>query len=289
VKETADFALHGSPARCAFDVAPDLWAADVDRGQVAQVVQNLVINAGQAMPEGGIVRIGMRNVTVAPGTMPPLAGGRYLRLSFSDSGGGIRPEHLARVFEPYFTTKAGGAGLGLATVYSIAKKHHGHVAVESQLGRGTTFHLWLPAAQQQPAATTPSGSPFDPMCGRVLFMDDEEGIRTMVQELLARVGLEIVAVPDGAAAIAAYEQARKDGQPFDVVVMDLTVPGAMGGREAMERLLVIDPQVKAIVSSGYSKDPVLANHRAHGFRGMVPKPYRVADLTKVLREVLAMR
>ena len=288
VKESADFALHGSPARCELEIAPDLWAADVDRGQIAQVVQNLVINAVQAMPEGGVVRIGLRNENVAPGTMPSLAGGRYLHLSFGDSGGGIRPEHLARVFEPYFTTKAGGSGLGLATVYSIAKKHHGHVAVESQLGRGTTFHLWLPAAQHQPATSTPSGSPFEPMRGRVLFMDDEEGIRAMVQELLSRVGLEIVAVPDGAAAITAYEEARGAGQPFDVVVMDLTVPGGMGGREAMERLLVIDPKVKAIVSSGYSKDPVLANHRAHGFRGMVPKPYRFADLAKVLREVLAM-
>jgi len=286
VREAAEFALHGSPVRCAFDLAADLWAADIDRTQVGQVVQNLVINAVQAMPDGGSVRIGARNETVGPGAQPPLAGGRYLRLTFADTGPGIRPEHLGRIFEPYFTTKSGGSGLGLATVYSIAKKHRGHVAVESAAGAGTTFHLWLPAAEEAPARTTPSGSPFAPLRGRVLFMDDEEAIRLMAAELLGRLGLEVVAVGDGAAAVELYRKSRDGGPAFDVVVMDLTVPGGMGGREAMEKLRAIDPQVRAIVSSGYSKDPVLADHRAHGFRGMVPKPYRVSDLAKVLREVL---
>ena len=289
VREAAKFALHGSTVRGEFDIAEDLWAAEVDGGQIGQVVQNLVINAVQAMPGGGTMHIALRNEELYEDTPAPLAAGRYLKLSLADSGSGIRPEHLARIFEPYFTTKEQGSGLGLATVYSIIRKHQGHVTVESELGKGTTFNLWLPAAKQAPAAAAVSRSPFEILQGRILFMDDEEPIRQMVDVLLGRLGLTVKTVADGSELLTEYAAARKSGQPYDLVMMDLTVPGAMGGHEAMQELLKLDPAVRAIVSSGYSGDPVLANFREHGFCGIVPKPFRVADLTKVLQAALAGR
>ncbi|MEO6876670.1 MAG: PAS domain S-box protein [Opitutaceae bacterium] len=287
VREAAKFALHGSTVRGEFEIADHLWAADVDGGQIGQVVQNLVINAMQAMKGGGSIRIMLRNEELAADAVPPLGAGRYLKLSLADAGPGIRPENLARIFEPYFTTKEQGSGLGLATVYSIIRKHHGHVTVESELGKGTTFHLWLPAARHAPVTSEPSRSPFSTLSGRLLFMDDEEPIRLMVDTLLSRLGLSVKTVADGAELVREYATARDRGQPYDLVMMDLTVPGAMGGKEAMQELLKLDPKVRAIVSSGYSGDPVMANFREHGFCGIVPKPYRVGDLTKVLEAALA--
>jgi len=279
-------ALHSSKVKCEFTLAPDSSPADVDKGQIGQVIQNLVINAVQAMPDGGIIRIAVRNDPVAAGERPPLAKGDYLKISIADGGSGIRPEHLPRIFDPYFTTKQHGSGLGLATVYSIVKKHLGHIEVSSEPGHGTTFHLWLPAACAENSGTRGTNTPFAVMTGRVLFMDDEEPIRQMAEMLLQRLGFETTIVPDGAAVVRAFTQAQVDGRRYDLVVMDLTVPGGMGGKEAMEILLKLDPQVKAIVSSGYSSDPVMANYRAYGFRGRAAKPYRVSDLAKALRRVL---
>jgi CheY-like chemotaxis protein len=287
VREAAEFALHGAAVRCEFDLAADVWPADADRGQIGQVVQNLVINAVHAMPAGGVVRIGLCNETLAAGVMPPLPAGDYLRLDVADNGNGIAPEHLARIFEPFFTTKEHGSGLGLATVFSVVRKHRGHVTVESSVGRGTTFRVWLPAAKAEPAEKPALASPLEPLHGRVLFMDDEEPIRRMTLTLLERLGLETTVTADGHEAVQQFALARAGGQAFDVVIMDLTVPGAMGGAEAMREILKLDPNARGIVSSGYSSDPVMANYRAHGFRAMVPKPYRIADFARTLREVLA--
>ncbi|MBS0663945.1 MAG: PAS domain S-box protein [Verrucomicrobia bacterium] len=286
VREATEFSLHGSTVRGEFNTEADLWAAEVDRSQIGQVVQNLVINAMQAMKNGGIIRVSLRNVELAPGGPVPLPAGRYLELSIADTGAGISPEHLARIFEPYFTTKEQGSGLGLATVYSIIRKHQGHVAVESEMGKGTTFRIWLPAAKEAPPAPPVGKSAMEPMTGRVLFMDDEDPIRTMVEVLLTRLGLQVMTVPDGTDLIREFQAARTAGKAFDVVIMDLTVPGGMGGKEAMQELQKIDPDVRAIVSSGYSGDPVLANFRAHGFCGIVPKPYRLSDLANAVRTAL---
>lgn len=287
VREAAEFALHGAAAKCEFDLAPDLRPADVDKGQIGQVVQNLVINAVQAMPGGGIIRLSLRNDTLASGAVASLPAGDYVRLEITDTGRGIPPDHLARVFEPFFTTKEHGSGLGLATVYSVIRKHSGHVTVESVLGAGTTFRMWLPAARVEPAPRRDTAHPISRLGGRVLFMDDEEPIRVMTQTLLERFGFEVMTTPDGGEAVRQYAIARISGKPFDLVIFDLTVPGAMGGAEAMLEILKIDPAARGIVSSGYSSNPVMANFRDHGFRGMVPKPYRITDLERTIREVLA--
>jgi CheY-like chemotaxis protein len=259
----------------------------VDKGQIGQVVQNLVINALQAMPNGGVIRVQLQTERLAAGALPPLAAGDYLRLEIADTGRGIAPEHLTHIFEPFFTTKEHGSGLGLATVYSVIQKHHGHIAVSSTVGGGTSFRIWLPAAREEVAPTAQSNNPFEVLRGRVLFMDDEEPIRTMTQTLLTRLGLEPTVTADGGEAVRQYAMAKMDGKRFDLVIMDLTVPGAMGGADAMKEILKIDPHARGIVSSGYSSDPVMANFRAHGFCGMVPKPYRLADFARAIRDVLA--
>ncbi|HWL14050.1 MAG TPA: PAS domain S-box protein [Opitutus sp.] len=289
VREMTTFALHGSRVKPAFDFPDDLWPADADKGQIGRVVQNLVLNAVQAMPEGGMVRIALNNETVDGFSRLALAPGAYVHIAITDTGVGIRPEHLPQIFDPYFTTKQTGSGLGLAAVYSIVQKHRGAVDVSSQLGVGTTFRIWLPAKVGERSGSGEASGPIQParFRGRVLFMDDEESIRQMASFLLRRFGLEVVCVADGADAVRRYREARDAGEPFALVIMDLTVPGGMGGREALSHLQQIDEGVRAIVSSGYSSDPVLANHRAHGFCGMVAKPYDVDDLARVLREALA--
>ena len=287
VTEVARFALHGSRVKCEYDLPAGLWLADADKGQLGQVVQNLVINAVQAMPGGGTIRISARNETVTLDPRRPLAAGDYVHISVADNGTGIKPEHVVKIFDPYFTTKEQGSGLGLTTVYSIIKKHNGHIEVESELGRGTTFQIWLPALCERQLAFPEAGPVASTQLkGRVLFMDDEEPINMMASMLLERLGLEVELARDGAETIQKFQAAHTAGRPFDLVVMDLTVPGGMGGREAIGELHRIDPRVKAIVSSGYSSDPVMANFRAYGFCGVVAKPYRIDDFARVLRDVL---
>lgn len=286
VRETAQFSLHGSKVRCDYEIEPDLWSAEVDKGQIGQVVQNLVINAVQAMPKGGLMWINLSN----DGAPPLRTGltGPAVRLSVADAGAGIRPEHVSRIFDPYFTTKQEGSGLGLATVYAVVRKHGGYIEVESEVGRGTRFRIWLPATRGAARAPGATANPFGggQMNGRVLLMDDEEAIRVMASQLLKRIGFEVEATADGEAAVEAYRAALAEGRRFDLVIMDLTVPGGMGGLEATRRLLEVDPKLRAIVSSGYSSDPVMSDFRAHGFSGMIPKPYRVTDFAKVIRQVL---
>ena len=286
IREATAFALHGSSVASEFDFPPGLPAADVDPGQISRVVHNLVINAVQAMPRGGEVALALAAVEVALGAVGGLADGTYIRLKVGDNGPGIAPENLARIFEPYFSTKGRNSGLGLAMVHSIVKKHGGHVAVESELGRGTTFTLWLPVAPGAPAPVAVAEPPAPRQSRlRVLVMDDEEIIRNLVRSFLARAGHEAKFAPDGAEAVRLYADAKARGEPFDVVILDLTVPGGMGGREALAELMKIDPQVCAVASSGYSSDPIMANHRAHGFRAVMPKPYSLQTFAAVLRQV----
>jgi CheY-like chemotaxis protein len=219
-----------------------------------------------------------------------LAPGRYVKLTIADHGLGIPPEDLQRIFDPYFTTKKHGSGLGLATVHSIVKKHLGHISVESVVGQSTTFRIWLPAATEvrdsaeAPVAIAPAPPASDSM--RLLFMDDEEMILQVGGVMLRRIGYEVTTVKDGEAAVQEYTRARQEGRPYALVILDLTVPGGMGGRQAMDQLLKLDPAVRAIVSSGYSNDLVLSDYQAYGFRGMVSKPYEIADLAHTIERVL---
>ncbi|AOS43740.1 Blue-light-activated protein [Lacunisphaera limnophila] len=289
LRESAAFALHGAKARADFKIAPGLWPVNADKGQLGQVVQNLVINAVQAMPGGGLVVLTADNAEVGgdDAGVLPLAPGRYVRLSVADNGVGIAREHLAKIFDPYFTTKTQGSGLGLATVYSIIRKHGGYIHAESEPGQGTVFRCWLPAGGTPAAGAGPAEpEPPAPRRARVLFMDDEEPIRSMATIFMDRLGFECETAADGAEALRKYREAREAGRAYDAVVMDLTVPGGMGGREAMEHLRRLDPEVRVIVSSGYSRDPVMANHRAHGFKAVLPKPYGLAELGKSMNEVL---
>ena len=214
---------------------------------------------------------------------PALPRGRFVRITVRDSGCGIPRENLQRMFDPYFTTKPGGSGLGLAVTYSIVKQHGGHIRVDSEVGKGTTFSVYLPASGR--ALSPPEGAAQAPQAGngRVLVMDDERMVREIAAAMLQELGYEVESAADGVAAIALYEQARAQGRPFSAVIMDITIPGGMGGKEAIRELLAIDPGVRALVSSGYSNDPVMADFAEHGFCAVIPKPYRLADLAAALK------
>jgi len=287
IQDATGFAVRGTKAVCEYDCAEDLWLAEVDTGQLSQVLQNLVINAVHAMPEGGAIRLAARNLTVNPGELP-LTPGKYVLITIRDHGIGIPPEHLAKMFDPYFTTKQSGSGLGLAVVHSIIANHAGHITVESELDKGTVFSIYLPSVGKRPLAEKPAEKParLSKGQGKILVMDDEELIRNVSTAMLKQLGYEAHAANDGKEVIALYLQAKKDGQPFDLVIMDLTVPGGMGGKEAIAHLRQLDPTIKAVVSSGYANDPIMANFREYGFCGVAPKPFSLQDLSKLLQMIL---
>jgi two-component system cell cycle sensor histidine kinase/response regulator CckA len=284
IKEASLFVLRGSKSRCEFFIAEDLWPAEVDIGQISQVINNIVINANQAMPSGGIIRIEADNQMVNDIQGFPIEQGRYIRISIIDQGVGITKKNLLDVFDPYFTTKREGSGLGLATTYSIIKKHDGHITVESKLGVGTTFHIYLPASDK--ALPEKQEDRMIKGQGRILVMDDQPSLRKIVGRMLEKLGYESGFAEDGAEAIRVVEEALETKRPFDAVILDLTIPGGMGGKEVIKKLLEIDPELKAIVSSGYSDDSVLSNFQEYGFKGMIPKPFESRSLGKVLHGVL---
>jgi PAS domain S-box-containing protein len=297
VKETADiagiitdttrFMLRGSHSRCEFAIEPALWAVDVDVGQISQVINNIVINADHAMPGGGIIHVSARNNIIKNGTPLPLTPGRYVKITIADQGTGIPQENLTRIFDPYFTTKTKGSGLGLSTALSIIRKHSGHIEIESEPGKGTTVHIYLPASDKiLNGQVNGSQQPLHGS-GRVLVMDDEEAIRDMASALLSHFGYRPDVARDGEEAIALYREAAAKNDPFAVVIMDLTIPGGLGGKETIARLHEFDPFVRAVVSSGYSTDPIVANFRQYGFVGILTKPYTAKEMSEVIRKVLS--
>lgn len=286
LKDTAEFALSGSNARAKFTVQDNLNHVAIDRGQISQVIQNLIINAEQAMPDGGVIRISAENVTLAEDTKPPLKQGKYVKITVKDSGIGIPPEHLHKIFDPFFSTKQKGSGLGLSTAYSIIRNHNGSIAVESELGKGSVFSVYLPAAENEVVKKTKTKQKIVPGRGKILLMDDEEMILEATGQLLHNIGYSVDKARNGNEAVKLYEAAQKSGQPYAAAILDLVVPGGMGGKETVRLLRQIDPQVKAIVSSGYSTDSIMADFSEYGFAAAVSKPYKPEELSAVLQRVI---
>ncbi len=286
VRESAGFVLSGSTLRAQLGIDLHPWVVEADAGQMSQVVQNLVLNASQAMPQGGTVGIEVRNVRLDEPTNMPIPAGTYVRVDVSDHGPGIDPANIHRIFDPFFTTKPNGTGLGLATAYAIVKKHDGHIHVDSEPGRGARFSVYLPTARAQgmvePRPPAPSLSPG---VGRVLIMDDDPTVGKTLGDLLDALGYSVELTMDGAAAIGVHERALRSGAPFVCAILDLTVPGGMGGLQTLRALRAIDPDVRAIVSSGYSEDPVMSEYRRHGFADVLRKPYTMDELARVLARV----
>ncbi len=289
IKEAAAFSLRGANVNCSFNLASDLWPVNADMGQLSQVFNNLIINADQAMPEGGTVTISGENIVVRSGGKLPLAEGSYVKITVDDQGAGIRKEHLPNIFDPFFTTKKEGSGLGLATSYSIINNHNGYISPEPKNGKGARLSVYLPALPAATVKTTespPAAPELVSGSGRILVMDDEAAVGRVACLMLKSLGYEPKAVPDGRQALAAYLEGMKREQPFAAVILDLTIPGGMGGRPTLEEIKKRDPEVKAIVASGYSHDSTLAEYRRCGFKGALTKPYDLAMLSEVLQKVL---
>lgn len=286
VREAAQFALRGSNVRCDLQIDADLRPSEIDEGQIAQVLHNLMINADQAMPDGGAVRIGGTNVTLPPDNPYALAAGDFIQLTIQDQGLGIKPEHLKKVFDPYFTTKQKGSGLGLAVTYSIVAKHDGQLTVDSKLGEGTVFTILLPAADSAAVVAHRVHPQLVIGSGRILVMDDEVFIRDLATRMLQKMGYTVTVAEDGRTAVAMYREALEADRAFDAVILDLTVPGGMGGKATVRALQTIDPDVSALVSSGYSNDPVMASYQDYGFCGAVKKPYLIQEMGNLLKKVI---
>ncbi len=286
LENAARFAISGSS--CDYEILSqgDLWQINGDAGQIAQVIQNIVLNAEQSMPQGGKIKITVHKVPSDSEMPAVLDKGDYVSISMRDNGLGIPEKYLDRIFDPYFTTKERGSGLGLATSHSIVRNHGGVIVVESQLGEGTTFTMYLPAIREkirEPAAVVP---PVDVPSARVLVMDDEEMIREVTRNLLRALGHECELAEEGKSAVAMFKAARNGGRPFDLVLLDLTIRDGMGGGETLQELLAIDPEVKAIVSSGYSDDDILSDYQSQGFKMFLKKPYKLEDLQKAINSLL---
>lgn len=284
IRDNAGFVLRGTPIALSFNPPPDLWPVEIDPGQIGQVIQNIVLNARQAMQkQGDLIEIEADNCR------EPDFSSDCVRITIRDNGPGMEQPLLDKIFDPYFTTKEKGSGLGLAICHSIIKKHGGIIQVSSEAGQGTVFTLKLPAGRPEHCRpTTPMERPAGPSRLKVLIMDDEEMIRSLAMEIFTALGHDPHTTSDGAAALAAYAEAMTRGTPFDLVIMDLTIPGGMGGREAVDKILAIDPTARVVVASGYSNDPVMAHYRDHGFVAMLVKPFRIVDLEKIIAEIFVV-
>ena len=291
IQDTVSFSLRGSHNRSEFEFGVDLSSAEIDAGQISQVIANLVVNADQAMPNGGTLHVSSENFSYSATTtpaVPDLAAGDYVRIRIRDEGVGIPAKYMKRIFDPYFTTKPKGSGLGLATAYSIIKNHSGLMTVESEVHVGTTFTIYLPAAldQEMPVEAPRTFTPAMPGTGRVLVVDDEDAIRDLVEFTLTRLGYKVWQAATALEGVNIYREKFEAGERFDAVILDLTLPGGIGGKEALKKLIEIDPTVNAIVSSGYATDATMSRYQDFGFRGVIAKPYEAAELGKIVHDVI---
>ena len=286
LEDAVIFAMRGSNVRHELDLPDDLWMVEVDSGHIRQVVNNLVINAQQAMPNGGTVSLRCENKYLTQEEGLPVNIGPYLKITVADHGVGIHNDQLNRIFDPYFTTKAQGNGLGLATSYSIVRRHNGHISVESEPGQGTVISVYLPAtpgmvqSEKEAIKLTLSGQ------GKILVMDDQASIREVIGGMLAQLGCKPAFAVDGEEAVLLYREAIEKDEPYDAVIIDLTIPGGAGGRRAIADIVKIDPNVKAIASSGYCNDAIMTEFEKYGFTAALPKPFSLEELNRVLRNTI---
>jgi len=291
INESMTLMLRGSQVQGEVDIPPEgVWFVEADSGQFSQVLNNIIINGVQAMGEGGTLKVRAENYRISEQALSALEPGEYVRICLEDNGPGMSPETMERVFDPYFTTKAEGSGLGLASAYSIITRHGGTISVDSILGKGTTFTLLVPATRKKPFLEEKkkplSEQRTEVVCSRILVMDDEATIRDIASAMLDYLGYEAQSCSDGQEAVELYRRAQDAGQRFDAVIMDLTVPGGLGGKEAARQILAKDPSATLIVSSGYSHDPIMADFATYGFKGVLAKPYKADELSKVLGAIL---
>jgi two-component system cell cycle sensor histidine kinase/response regulator CckA len=286
LKTSASLMLRSSNVRRHVYLPEDLWWVEVDEEQINQAINHLLINADQAMPQGGAIHILAENVRISEKSQVPLRSGKYVKISIQDQGIGIPPEHLDKVFDPFFTTKRRGTGLGLSTVYTIIRNHDGHITLESTPHGGSTFIIYLPASRKKGVLPKDKTLKISFGRGKILLMDDEEMILEVSSAMLKRLGYDVTVAQDGAEAIAYFLQAADAGVPFDAVILDLTVPGGLGAKETIGDLQQINPQAKVIVSSGFSDDPLKTEFSLYGFSGFMPKPYNLTQLSAVIHKIL---
>ena len=290
IEEVVRFDLTGSNVKFYFKQAEDLWLANIDKTQIQQVFSNLTINANQAMPNGGILYITLENADIKDNTVRGLKQGKYIKATVQDEGIGIDYKNHDRVFHPFFSTKDIGRGLGLPTAYSIIKKHDGFINFDSELGKGTTFTLYIPTSETQahPKAKKSDVTEYPKIqhISRILVMEDEEQISNFLKSILEEYGFSVSTAIEGKQAIEIYKQSLNNGEPFGAVILDLTIPGGIGGKEVVKELLKVDPDAKCIVSSGYANDPVIANYVEYGFKGILTKPYTPNKMLEVLSQIM---
>ena len=292
IKDCAALVLRGANIECRYDIADNLFNVAIDEGQISQVLNNIILNARHAsLTAGGrVIKIDAKNVHVTSADANPLPDGDYVRITIKDSGPGIAQNIIHKIFDPFFTTQERASGLGLAVSYSIVKKHSGYIGVESKPGQGASFDIYLPAtAAFKAAESSPGLYVSDSGTGKVLVMDDEEVVLDVSCEMLKLIGFKSEVAYSGKQVIEMYKKAWDAGAPYAAVIMDLTIPGGMGGKEAIAQLLEINPEVKVIVSSGYSKDPIMSDFKKYGFAGVLAKPYRVSEFSRVVRDILNIK
>ncbi|MBI9101756.1 MAG: response regulator [Spirochaetales bacterium] len=286
IKETVNFALSGSNIIGQFDIQQDLRNCNIDKNQIGQVIDNIIINASQAMPLGGQIDLRAKNVSLKDGEHALLVAGEYVKITIKDYGIGIPPQMLTRIFDPFFTTKPKGHGLGLATCYSIVKKHGGCIDVESEQGTGSTFHIYLPAtAEAENSMVTKSTRSFHG-AGTFVVMDDEEIIRDTIGAILKRIQFKVVFKNNGQDMLEFLTDEIKANRKIAGMIFDLTIPGAMGGKEAIKEVRKLKLDIPVFVSSGYAEDPVMANPTEYGFTASIAKPFRVSELIDMLSKYM---
>ncbi len=286
LEDSTKFALRGSNVECDFSIEDNLLPVEIDEGQINQVINNLIINAQHAMPDGGSIQVGAKNVILEEGNNLNLPQGEYVEVNVKDSGGGIPKEHLQKIFDPFFTTKEHGSGLGLASSFSIVKQHNGHITVDSKVNEGSTFTIYLPAIKESPSELEDKEFNLKRGEGNVLIMDDELKIRETLSEMITQLGYNPILAKNSSEAIKIYNESVESGDRLDAVILDLTIPGDIGGKETLKKLLDINPNLKAIVSSGYSENGGISNYDKYGFKAFMPKPYNINNVSKVLHDVV---